>query len=121
MRFMVLPALSSIWPSPMEPESDIPFYSFETSHAKFPLAQMMACLGDLGSASFSYGATILMYRVGNLLIGNKADGRVAEMAAYCFVIGHHMLYFIGDDGRSASVSIFLTLLALYVLYSGKES
>ena len=116
---MVLPALRSIWESPIEPESTIPFYSFETSHATFPLAPMLI---SVNSSFFNYGASILIYRVGKLLlIRNKMGGIVAELAAYFFIIGHHMFFFIEVDRKGASVSIFLTLLAFYALYSGKES
>ena len=119
MQFMVLPTLRSIWQSPIEPESTIPFYSFETSHVTFPLAPIMI---GVNITLFNYGATLLIYRVGKLvMIRNSMHRIVAEMAAYFFMIGHHMLYFIDSERRCESIAIFLALLAFYVLYSGKES
>ena len=81
--------------------------------AQFSHDDYFIWVGPLGALFQSFLNTILIYRVGVMIYGDKS---MAELAAYLYIASHSVLYQI--TFYSENSFLLLTLIGLYVLYSG---
>lgn len=68
----------------------------------------------------SYMNTLMLYRLGKRVFGERADAdRIAELSARFYLASHSCVYQIAF--YSENTFLFLSLLGLTVMYAGKQS
>jgi phosphatidylinositol glycan class V len=108
-------------------------YQSEINHAFFPMfpftvTSIAKLLGTDGFALvgfwlqilLSYANTLLIYRVGKRVFGQGQDNeRIAELSSRFYIVSHSAVYQVAF--YSENLFLFLTLMGLLIIYSGKTS